>query len=307
MTTYTGNSAYCYSNSLHMCVTHAGMASVPGVDLLECMTGMPFGAALVKRGTPMFFPSPAGRTPDHGLTRALETLGWTCDVFRFEDAVTAEGALRAALPRGPALIGPLDMGGLSYDPARAYKRGADHFIVALNLAGDLLQVHDPQSYPFAVLPVADLMRTWNAKTFGPAPGAYTFRCDFRMGRSVSEEEMLAEILKTARDVVATAPAGPVAYGGAAAFTRAAEVLRNQPPDAFTGLLVHFGLPLGARRCVDAAGFFKRVGRSEATRLMVGKAEVFGRAQYHATQGEWTRTAECFDHLSSLEAQIAEAI
>jgi len=278
LTTYTGNSAYCYSNSLHMCVTHAGMASVPGVDLLECMTGMPFGAALVKRSTPMFFPSPAGRTPDHGLTRALETLGWTCEV-----------------------------GGLSYDPARAYKRGADHFIVALNLAGDLLQVHDPQSYPFAVLPVADLMRTWNAKTFGPAPVAYTFRCDFRMGRSVSEEEMLAETLKTARDVVATAPAGPVAYGGAAAFTRAAEVLRNQPPDAFTGLLVHFGLPLGARRCVDAAGFFKRVGRSEATRLMVGKAEVFGRAQYHATQGEWTRTAECFDHLSSLEAQTAEAI
>jgi hypothetical protein len=110
LTTYTANSAYCYSNSLHMCVTHAGMASVPGVDLLECMTGMPFGAAFLKRGTPMFFPSPAGRTPDQGLTRALETLGWTCDVLRLEDAGTAEGALRAALPRGPALIGPLDMG-----------------------------------------------------------------------------------------------------------------------------------------------------------------------------------------------------
>ena len=42
-TAYTGNGPYCYSNSLHMCLTQAGMPAVPPVSLLECMTGMPFG------------------------------------------------------------------------------------------------------------------------------------------------------------------------------------------------------------------------------------------------------------------------
>ena len=92
---YTGSGAYCYSNSLHMCLTAAGMAAVPGVGLLECMTGMPFGASFLKLESPLFFPSPGGKTdPDRGLARALDTVGWTCREQRFEEADAAVAALR---------------------------------------------------------------------------------------------------------------------------------------------------------------------------------------------------------------------
>ena len=307
-TAYTGNGAYCFTNSLHMCLRHAGMASAPDVSLLECTTGMPFGASFLKLPSPLFFPSPgSGTSPDRGLTRAIETVGWTCEVLRFEEAATAVWALREALDKGPALIGPLDMGYLPYDPIHTHKRGGDHFVVALKMVGDLVQVHDPQLYPFAMLPIADLAQAWNSRHIGYSAAAYTLRCDFRAQRSVSTEQMLAEILSTAREMIASAPAGPVSYGGPQAFTGAAEVLRGNPPDAFTGFLMHFALPLGARRCLDAASFFDRIGKPEAVHLMLGKAEAFGQAQYHAVQKDWKRTAELFDRLSSLEAQVAGAV
>lgn len=46
-TAYSGNSAYCYSNSLHMCLQHTGMPHLPQVSLVERMTGMPFGACFL--------------------------------------------------------------------------------------------------------------------------------------------------------------------------------------------------------------------------------------------------------------------
>ncbi len=305
---YTGSGPYCYSNSLHMCLALAGMPSVPAVALIECMTGMPFGASFLKVESPLFFPSPGAKTnPDRGLSRALDTLGWTCLEQRSEEPDAALAMLQDALDRGPALVGPLDMGWLSYDPLHAHKRGGDHFVVALRLDGDLVQLHDPQLYPFAVLPVGDLVRAWNAQGIGYATAPYTLRCDFRAVRGVPEDQMLADTLATAREMVSAVPAGPVAYGGALAFSQAAEALRRDPPEPFTGLLVHFALPLGARRCVDAAGFLHRMGRTDAARLMADKAQAFGQAQYHAAQRDWARTAALFEVLAGLETQVAPAI
>lgn len=304
---YSGNSAYCYTNSLHMCLKHAGMRDVPDVNLIECMTGMPFGSKFLKLQSPQYFPSPAVTDPDEGLARALQTMGWTCAVSRFEDADTALAALTSALRNGPVLIGPLDMGHLPYDPVHEYKRGGDHFIVALRIDGDLVQVHDPQFYPFAVLPVAALMQAWNASQIAYSAATYTCRYEFSQQRLVSEERMLADTFKTAQEMVHSPPTGPVNYGGKAAHKLAAEVLRKRPTQEFTAFLTHFSLPLGARRCIDAASFFNRIGNAEAADLMVDKAGAFGRAQYHAVLKDWQHTAECFEHLSRIEAMLARSL
>lgn len=307
LTAYAGNGAYCYSNSLHMCLQHAGMPHLPPVSLVECMTGMPFGACFLKREAPLFLPSHASIDPHHGLTRALAILGWTCEVWQGDEAETALVVLQEALHTGPVLLGPLDMGFLPYDPNHMHKRGADHFLVALECAADRVQVHDPQGYPCAVLPVVDLMRAWSATDLGYAPCAYTLRGSFREQRRVSQEHMLNDTLRTAQELTRTTPTGPVAYGGAAAFTLAAEVLRHRPSGDFIALLTHFSLPLGARRCLDAAGFLTVVGQTTAARLMMDKAEAFGQAQYAAVQQGWQRTAELFEHLAQVEAQMAQSL
>ena len=91
------------------------------------------------------------------------------------------------------------------------------------------------------------------------------------------------------------------------FALAAEELHNRPSGAFIALLTHFALPLGARRCIDAAGFLTLVGKTTAARLMVDKAEAFGQAQYYAVQRDWKRTIELLGHLAKVEAKIVQSI
>ena len=304
---YTGNSAYCFSNSLHMCLHHVGMPDLPEMGLLECMTGMPIGACFLKLEEPLFFPSPACLNPNSGLTGALEILGWSCNLWEGEDEGCARLALTEALSEGPVLIGPLDMGFLSYDPNHMHKRGADHFIVALMLDGDRVQVHDPQFYPFAVLPMTDLMRAWDARNLRSATTAYTLRFSFREQTSECRERMLNDTLSAALELLRSGSDGPIAYGGPTAFALTAGVLQNAPSRAFCEFLTQFALPLGARRSLDAAGFLMIVGKNKAARIMKERAEAFGQAQYLAVQKDWGRTTKVLQRLATLEARIAESL
>ncbi len=306
-TPYTGNSHYCYSNSLHMCLKHAGMANLPEASLLECMTGMPFGALFLRFETPLFFPSHADVNPHSGLSRALGTLGWTCTLWQGDDAESALDALKESLKKGPVLLGPLDLGFLPYDPNHRLKRGGDHFIVVLKLDGDRVRVHDPQFYPFAALQVEDLMRAWNAAELGYATCAYTLRGGFREERQVSTDDMLKDTLENARKLIHATPSGPVFFGGSKAFRLAAGVIRGEPSQAFAGMLVHFVLPIGARRCLDGADFMESVGQTEAAKWMVKKAESYGLAQYYATQEDWKRTGGLFEELAEIEDSIVECV
>jgi hypothetical protein len=306
-TAYSGNSAYCYSNRLRMCLQHAGILPLPDVSLRECLTGMPFSATFLQREAPLFFPSPASTNPDDGLTRALTILGWACTVWRGDEADLARVAFREALREGPVLLRPLDLGFLHYDPNHAQKRGGDHFIVALKCEADSVLVHDPQLYPLATLPLTDLMRAWHAADLGYVPYAYTFRCSFHEQHRVSHDHLLRDTLRAAQELSCITPNGLTAYGGATAFALVTEVLHNDPSGAFSKLLAHLALPLGARRCADAAGFLAAVGSTAAAHLMVDKAETYGQAQYHAVQKDWKRTTELFRHLAEVEAKIVQSI
>lgn len=301
---YTGNSPYCYSNSLHICLNEAGMANLPAPGFIECLTGMPFGATFLQLKAPLFFPHPTPIDPDTGVTRALEVLGWECELWCSEEADAASDKLGEALKRGPVLLGPLDMGFLSYDPNHQSKRGGDHYLVALKLQGEMVQMHDPQLFPFAVLPLGDVLRALYANDLGYAKHAYTLRFNFRAKQSNARSAMLEAALHHAQELIRAHPTGPVAYGGPRAFTMVADVLRHNPMNDFTDLLVQFSLPVGARRCIDAAGFLNEAGRVDAANLFVAKAEAFGKAQYYGVQQKWDQFAVLFDHLAQLEADLA---
>ncbi len=133
---YTGSSAYCYTNSLHMALVGAGgdPHEVPDVGFLECLTTQPFGNLFIRSDAgpvPLF--SSGGMDPDAGLSHALQALGWTCQDTRGGDGDTALARLRAAVRDTPALAGPIDMGHLTHNPRYAGAAGADHFVVVLQV------------------------------------------------------------------------------------------------------------------------------------------------------------------------------
>jgi len=261
---YSGSGAYCYANSLHMCLQAAGARDTPPEPgFLECLTTMPFGAGYLRvAGGAVPLPSPMTVDPDRGLTRALDVLGWAYEEWSGDDAREALGRLRAGLARGPVLLGPLDMGYLSYRPDCERVPAGDHHIVALGLADDHVRVHDPDGYPCAVLPLDDFLVAWRAESIDWKAGANRLRAAFRRERPRGRREAIAHALPLIREALTADPGGPVAYGGAqalallAAGLRGGEAARRQPA------LVSFYLPLAARRRLDGARFFREAGLPE---------------------------------------------
>lgn len=302
---YSGNSAYCFSNSLRMCLAESGADDLPEVSFIECLTGMPFGTTFLALDTPLFFPNPAAIDPNIAIDQALTALGWSCKLWQGEAADDGEAALRDATRHGPVLLGPVDMGFLSYDPQHAHKRGGDHFVVVLELEGDSVRLHDPQLYPYAILSLSDLVRAWNARHLGYMRAAYTLRHSFRRQNARTRRQLLEAGAAAARDLQTRPFGGPVAYSGQAAFTRATEVLGGGPPPPFATLLTNFALPLGARRCLDGATFMHEAGNTALAALLVQKAKCYGSAQYHASKGDWRTAMRRFTELGELESQLTQ--
>ena len=121
---YIGSGPYCYANCLAMMLADD---TEPG--LLEVLTGSPFGLQLLGGHRPLF--DPVGWDPGIGMDAALALLGWTCERTGGGDAETALSRLRGALPNGPALVGPVEMGLLRHHPDAGEPIGADHYVVVI--------------------------------------------------------------------------------------------------------------------------------------------------------------------------------
>jgi hypothetical protein len=304
MTPYSGNSAYCYSDSLRMCLAQAGLSPLPEVGELECMTGMPFGTTFLRLESPLFFPNAAALNPDTALTHALDILGWGCKLWRGETSEEAETALRLAAQKGPVLLGPVDMGHLKYDPDHQGKSGGDHFVVVLGLAGDTVRLHDPQRYPLVTLPIGELIQAWNASKLGYTEVPYTLRYGFHERIQISQQECKERTLDQATELLCNPPNGPVLYGGANAFSMAAEILTYAPETMDTRMFAAFILPIGARRCLDAATYLLKAKMRQAADMFMQKATLYGEAQYAAVKENWTEVAEYLSKIANIEGVLA---
>lgn len=129
MLSYIGSGHYCYANSSSMLLETIGEKVSPAV--LEVLSGVGIGAMWHEEQKVIYF---GQEIPDRGVSHALELLGfrWT------EKSGDAEGEppleeLRRDVENGPVLLGPLDMGYLTYKPNAAYLGGADHFVLAYRM------------------------------------------------------------------------------------------------------------------------------------------------------------------------------
>jgi hypothetical protein len=301
---YVGNSTLCFTNSLAMCLKHANQTTIPEVGFIECTTLMPFGSMFLDLGdTPLFFPNPPNTNPDKGVTDAISSLGWECEIWRGEDSDLALTQLLEALKYSPVLLGPLDMGHLSYDPHAKAKFGGDHYIVALSVEGNQIVVHDPQLYPYATIPTKNLLQALDGLRLGYVKNKYTMRFGFQLQQQKSRLEMIEQTLEKARSFVQHASNGPVLFGGKSAFERTASAISGGEMHASKGLLTHFSFPIGTRRSLDAAAFVAEQGASELSASFHQRGKHFGRAQFYATQGDWEVVTGILEELALLEDHL----
>ncbi len=308
---YTGNSAYCYANSLHMSLLGAGVdpKDLPGPGFLECLTGGPFGKLYLRLedGPLVLFSSPLS-DPDLGLKRAIELLGWECQEWYGEDSQEALARLRESVQVAPALIGPVDQGYLSYYPDYQHASGYDHFVVALAVEDDHVLLQDPGGHPCAILPVEHFLEAWRAENIAYGRGPYTLRSHFRQSRHPGRQEIIQQALPLLREDVQAQLAGPVAYSGVEALELLANDLGGERvPVSISTSLVQFVLPLASRRSLDAAIFLREAGKSEAAVLMERQALLTGQAQYMAVQQQWSAVVTVVEQLISIEQQLVACL
>ncbi len=312
MISYTGNANYCYSNSLHMSLVGAGAQHVPDPGFLECLTTMPFGNMYIHlESGPLVFFSPSSYNPDEGLTLALEALGWTCKTQRGGEAPEALEHLRESVVRGSVLVGPIDLGYLSYNPVHKFLIGADHFVVVLALYDDHVLLHDPNGYPCVALSLPEFLQSWKAEHIDYSDGAYTMRTDFLQVRHVSRAEMITHTLPIIRQNVQDQeehlPSGTTVYSGRQVFSRLAKDLRKPVPASLASHLYRFALPLAARRALDAAAFLQEAGKVDAAVYLQEQARLFGLAQYQAVQKKWAKVSTLLEQLGEFEEKFVAAL
>jgi len=310
VTRYGGNRAYSCANSMYMALRESGAtaAELPEQGFIECLTTMPFGTLYLRVGRDLlvYFSSPLA-SPDQGITTALDVLGWECREERDGAPEAALARLAEAAGRGPVLAGPLDMGGLGYMPHHAQLSGSDHFVVVLGVENDRVRMHDPDGYPYAVLPTAEFLRAWKADRVRSAQVPYTMRTGFQQVRHPAREEMIARTFAAVRINLAADPGGPDQYGGARAFRLLASDLRGAVAKRLAGHLTYFAFPLAAQRSHDAAAFMREGGRVAAAGLLERKARCFGEAQYAAVQERWEDTAGLLECIADLEDALIHAL
>ena len=306
---YTGNGAYCFSNALHMSLLAAGAnpLTLPDTWFIECLTAMPFGRFFSPVG-PSFGISAPGWSPEqHGLAHAVEALGWRCRTWHGESADEALERLRDGLARGPALLGPVDFGYLSYHRGSAGMAGFDHYVVGLARTDEVLLLHDPAGCPYAVLPIADLLDAWRADRIGWKLGPYTLRSDFERQCWPTRLEMIARALPAVRANVHREVERPDRCHGHRALSQLAAVLRVGPPETLERQLIVFLLPTVARRSVDAARFLADAGIPAAARAMADQAVLWGQTGSAVARRDWTSAAGLVARLADAEHELAATL
>ncbi|KXF77832.1 hypothetical protein ATN84_09875 [Paramesorhizobium deserti] len=277
---YIGSGPYCYAN----CFAMMFGVDAPSPVIIEFATCSPFGMQLVGGTLPFF--DPYSWTPEAGFEDALTALGWTSSVTKGGSADDALVRLRQALAGGPVWVGPVEMGHLRHQPGMKGPIGADHYVIVLAVDGDRVQMHDPQGFPFASLPLKDFLTAWQAETLGYGE-PFTMRTDFRRVRKVSEEDAIRASLPNAIRWLSMGEPhhlSPGTLGNGEAANALAKMIEEGCTEDLRGHLIYFAVRVGARRLADAATCLAQIGQTQAASIASEQAELVGALQYPLTTG-----------------------
>jgi hypothetical protein len=302
---------YCYANSAAMLLSSIGEDISP--RLIEALSGVGLGAffapAPLSDGGLPFFSGLAG-TPDTGVTRALRLLGFDVEVAALQSSPAPFDMLAAVLTTGPAVLGPLDMSALTYNPSRPSRPGVDHYVLADRIeAGDLV-VYDPAGFAEAVISKAELEEAWRADTIGYKAAAYQYwTAPRRLSRPTASDiaaAAVAEYQCLYRDADRLAAETGWLTDATAIDHLAGMAGTSALTPAISGHLLQFALPLGTKRALDFATFFEPIDPA-LTSLKRQQAVLFGRCHSALARGALLQVADGLSRLAGLETSIRNAV
>jgi len=305
---YIGNGAYCYANSTSMLLTSVGEVISPSV--IEVLTGVGLSASLKRKGGYLYFNNQT-LLPDLGITKVLEILGFDSkvEVFDSRDQNPFE-KLKDDLKKSAAVLGPLDMGYLVYNPRHKYLKGVDHFVLAYKMEDDIVYLHDPAGFPHVFISIKDLRESWQAKRISYRKGYYRYITSPKRKEEPTEDEVYRRAIDFFKSIYRDGERNSntnIWLIGKDAITQTAERVANRSiSEDELGHFVYFALPLGAKRALDYASFFEQ-RQADLASIKRQQAEQFGCAHAYVLAKRWSFFSKALKKLGDLEQQFRDQL
>ena len=293
MQMYFGDVSLCYSYSLAMALETYGYDFK--AEFLEAIMVMGNGASIIKEDEQhpiVFFDN---GMPDLSISHSLKILGFDYEDFYLKDGAEVnleeiKRKLETFLSNGPVVLGPLDMGHLTYNPNHTILYGVDHFVTVYALDGQYLYLHDPAGFACMKVAFKDILEAWKAESIDYKRGAYSMWGNFKKVKSPSQTEIYQETAKIMKNRYLNGQNGVLECYAKAVAENGLNTEQKQ-------LHQYFSFKLAAVRNLYLSKFLKDHD-PEGARLKEELATLFGQAHLSCLK-------EDYQELAHLLYQIAE--
>lgn len=304
---YIGNGAYCYANSASMFVKGIGEEVSP--SLLEVLSGVGLGVTMYGNGSIFLHNNTAD--PDVAISNALKMLGYSFVEEKSNSAdVMPMNELKEVLKTSTAILGPVDMGYLTYSPNHQYAKGADHYVLAYDIDEHFIYVHDPASFPYVRLPLEKLELAWKADDIPYGRGPFQYWHSIKKINSPSEAEIYRQSIEYFQHLYEeTGKIGAQigAKTGREAIDHFVEKIQNgQVSEAAVGNLKYFVFQLGAKRANDFSRYFEKNHR-DLSELKKKQAEILGLCHSLTVEEEFKELARALQEFGKVEEEFENSL
>ena len=290
---YFGDVSLCYSYSLAMALDAYGYDFK--ADFLEAIMAMGNGASIVKEDEEhplVFFDN---GMPDLSISHSLKILGFDYEDFYLKDGLEVDleevkGKLETLLSNGPVVLGPLDMGHLTYNPNHTILYGVDHFVTVYDIDDQYLHLHDPAGFACMKVAFKDILEAWKAEAIDYKRGAYSMWGNFKKVKTPSQTEIYQETASIMKNRYLNGQNGVLECYAKAVAENGLNTEQKQ-------LHQYFSFKLAAVRNLYLSKFLK-AHDPKGARLKEELATLFGQAHLSCLK-------EDYQKLSRLLYQIAE--
>lgn len=289
-----------------MLLAFGGEATSP--SLVEVLSGVGLGAYFKKSDGVLFF---GWEHPDNGIDNALEILGFASGRRSFPRVKKVPWEnLEEDLKTSPAVIGPINMGALVYNPDYVSLEGADHFVLVYKIDKNSVVFHDPAGFPCVSLSRQRFETAWKADGLGYGENNYQYwvypeRLSKPNDRRVYQDAI--EVFQRLYEISDQKAKRQNELVGEKAILYFADLVeKGRLSDLGREYLTRFVLKLGARRALDYASFFERYERGLSL-YKKQQAELFGEAHALAVNGDWRVMAKVIRSLAKAESKTRQRI
>ena len=198
--------------------------------------------------------------------------------------------LETFLSNGPVVLGPLDMGHLTYNPNHTILYGVDHFVTVYGIDHQHLYLHDPAGFACMKVAFNDILEAWKAEGIDYKRGVYSMWGNFKKIKSPSQTEIYQETAKIIKSRYLNGQNGVLKCYAKAVAENGLNTEQKQ-------LHQYFSFKLAAVRNLYLSKFLKDHDPKGA-RFKEELATLFGQAHLSCLK-------EDYQELSNLLYQIAE--